>query len=513
MGALKSNYITTRLRSKTGIQRDGTIYDSENYVDGQHCRFYKGAARKMGGYRALTVGHEEIVRNMFSVPASSSIDLYMGRASTVGYNNVTWSGSAAVFQDRTPDGFTFDENNQWCFDSFTQTITDPASYICAHVTPNLLDMTSTTNGPIYFGSTADILPLEPIADTYNGPITCSGGIVYAPPVMVAYGNDGTLQYSAPGDLTIWSHDPGHVPNQVALANTKLIKAYRTRGASQVSILIWGVNNLLRADYNDAATFAGTTLTDDITVLSPNCIVKYNQIFFWIGVDQFYTYNGITQKLPNTMSTDWFFGNLNYDYRSKVFGIAVPRYGEIMWFYPSGNATECDAVVIFNVEEKTWYDTRLSRSAGIPSTTFRYPILADNEPYIVGGTQTYPIWQHEYRFDKVIGGYSYPIESSFKTHYLDMFSENATNNILMRVRRIEPDFFSTGPMSVEVHTREFPQDTDTVVGPVAFDNTTKKIDDVTCQGRLVSVKFKSFAVGGFYQGGHTILDYQEGDVIP
>jgi hypothetical protein len=42
------------LDTKSGIQRDGTIFDMEFYTDGRWVRFQRGRPRKIGGYRQIT---------------------------------------------------------------------------------------------------------------------------------------------------------------------------------------------------------------------------------------------------------------------------------------------------------------------------------------------------------------------------------------------------------------------------------------------------------------------------
>jgi len=55
---------------------------------------------------------------------------------------------------------------------------------------------------------------------------------------------------------------------------------------------------------------------------------------------------------------------------------VPRFGEIHWYFPFGDAEECTHCVIFNVREQTWYDNACPRSAGFYSQVFHYPVMAD-----------------------------------------------------------------------------------------------------------------------------------------
>ena len=74
------NYIVKPLisSSKPGIQRDGTPFASEHYIDGQWCRFYMGKPRKIGGYKLIDEGNTEIITTIFNVPKTNSVDVYLG---------------------------------------------------------------------------------------------------------------------------------------------------------------------------------------------------------------------------------------------------------------------------------------------------------------------------------------------------------------------------------------------------------------------------------------------------
>jgi hypothetical protein len=100
------------------------------------------------------------------------------------------------------------------------------------------------------------------------------------------------------------------------------------------------------------------------------------------------YNGVVKEIPNAFNQNYFFDNLNYAQREKVWVSKVPRFGEIWWFYPSGTATECNNAVIYNVRENVWYDAGFAngaqRSAGYFSQVFHYPIAAEWNINEVGG---------------------------------------------------------------------------------------------------------------------------------
>ena len=108
-------------------------------------------------------------------------------------------------------------------------------------------------------------------------------------------------------------------------------------------------------------------------MSSQCVIEYDGIYYWCGVDRFLMFNGVVREVPNSLNLNWFYDNLNFNQRQKVFAVKVPRWGEIWWCYPRGNATECTHAVIYNVRENTWYDCELpndGRSAGFSPLRMR-----------------------------------------------------------------------------------------------------------------------------------------------
>ena len=326
--------------------------------------------------------------------------------------------------------------------------------------------------------------------------------------MVAYGNNGLLRWSAEGDVTSWPD-----ANSVIIDNTKIVNAYVSRGSASPQILCWTLNSLYVATYTQVGNenvFSHTPIEGNISILSANSIVQYDNQFFWIGIDRFYFFNGVIQTLKNSMSLDWFFDGVNLSARAKIWGMAIPRYNEIWWHYPKGrNQTECNATIIYNIELQTWYDSVIGRSAGVQASIFPLPMMADSSPFFT----LYPLWMHEFGTDQIYGANNLAIESHYETNMMTLFQENPNNNRLIRSRRIEPDFIMKGNMNISVNNRMFPRSQVITTGPYSFNNMTEKIDDIDSQGRLVSYVFSSNEVGGDYQAGNTILDYDIGDVNP
>jgi len=222
--------------------------------------------------------------------------------------------------------------------------------------------------------------------TFDNNISVSGGVVMLFPYLFVYGNNGLIQNCAAGDFNNWTSADSNANN---VASTKIVKGLPVRGGTtSPSGLFWSLDSVIRVSY--APQNVGTStlywrydlLTQQSSILSSSSVIEYDGIFYWAGVDRFLMYNGAIQEIANTQNLNWFFDNLNYSQRQKVWCTKVPRWGEIWWFYPRGDATECTDAVIYNVREKTWYDAGsapgANRSAGIFTEVFPKPIWSSNE---------------------------------------------------------------------------------------------------------------------------------------
>jgi hypothetical protein len=221
--------------------------------------------------------------------------------------------------------------------------------------------------------------------TFDNNIAISGGVVVLYPYTFVYGNNGLIQNNSAGNLQNWVGADSNANN---VSGTKVIAALPLRGGTTSPAgLFWSTDQLTRVTYAPQNVGTSTVywrydiISTQTSIMSSQCVIEYDGIYYWAGVDRFLMYNGVVQEIPNDVNQNYFFDNLNYFQRQKVWCSKIPRYGEIWWFYPSGNATECNNAVIYNVREKTWYDAGFAiganRSAGYFSEVFRFPIWAEN----------------------------------------------------------------------------------------------------------------------------------------
>ena len=227
--------------------------------------------------------------------------------------------------------------------------------------------------------------------TFNNNISVSGGVVSLHPYVFVYGNNGLIKNCSAGNLNDWVSADA---NEVSVATGKIVQGLPVRGGSNApSGLFWSLDSLIRVSFiggtgTPPQYWRYDIISSQSSILSSQSVIEYDGVYYWCGVDRFLLYNGVVKEIPNNMNQNYFFDNLNYAQREKVWVSKVPRFGEIWWFYPRGNATECTDAIIYNIRENVWYDAGEAlgarRSAGYFSQVFHYPVAASWETNAVGG---------------------------------------------------------------------------------------------------------------------------------
>jgi hypothetical protein len=289
--------------------------------------------------------------------------------------------------------YTPDSRNLWQFDLQYSPV-GGALKVLAHPGLNLQNIDNAEETQVLVG---DILPASAgvwnfygLADstgqnpTYK-PISVNGGVCVLYPYIFVYGDNGYIANNhvetayGTQTLTDWN---GATANQINMSSSKIVKGIPVRGGTNSpSGLFWATDSLIRV------SFTGQTglywrydiISSQISTMSSSCFVEMDGVYYWLGVDRFYQYNGVVSVLPNDKNVNWIFDNINFTQRQKVWATKVPRYNEIWFFYPRGSATECTDAIIYNVKDKIWYDAGEAdgarRSCGYTTEIFPSPIWA------------------------------------------------------------------------------------------------------------------------------------------
>lgn len=452
------------------------------------------------GYTAAAVG--AIITITASVNGSEFNGNVVVDATTITTTKTNMAGGTSAIINNPENMWMFD----YQFDSSTN-----QNYIIAHVSPNLGCICNDQDGQIYFGEvrgTGDLKSIKLPPDA-----NATGGIVSLHPYLFYYGTDGIIGWSKPGEPTNLTD----LDNGAGIARVwgqKIIKGLplRAGSGSAPAGIFWAYDAVIRATFVGGATlFQFDIIATDTSIISENCVVDYDGVYFWAGTDRFMMFNGVVREVPNQMNLNYFFDGINDRQRNKVFAYKVPRYGEVWWCYPRGDAEECTHAVIYNVRENTWYDTELpngGRSAGSFNNSFAAPILTGVE----GTGGDYRVWVHEQGVDEINGPNINPIRSFFEMG--DLSNSAQGNNQYVRISRIEPDFVQSGDMTVQIVGRANARSQEVYGTVFTFpDQATQPYEQIVMlkeQRRELRVRFESNAVYGDYQMGQVIGHISNGD---
>lgn len=398
--------------------------------------------------------------------------------------------------------------NRWMFQSEYDSSTTYNSLL-AHVAPNGNCLCNDIGGQIFYGDILGTAPLKSIKIPSGANAT--GGIVALHPYLFYYGTAGIIGWSVAGEPTNLT---GAGSGIARVWGQKIVKGMplRAGSGSAPAGIFWAYDAVIRATFTGGSTvFQFDTIATDTSIMSADSVVDYDGVFYWAGVDRFLMFNGVVRDVPNQLNINYFLDGLNPHQHSKVFAFKVPRYGEIWWCYPRGDATECTHAVIYNVRENTWYDTALpesGRSAGGFNNTFAAPILVDAVPTPSG----YRTWVHEQGVDMIDGTLAEPVQSYFETADLSPVAQGS--NEYLRISIIEPDFVQNGPMTVQVTGRANARAPEVYSSIFTFpDQASQPYEQIVMlkeQRRELRLRFESNALYGDYQMGQIIGHLETGD---
>lgn len=502
------------LKSLPGIKRDGTRFEGDYYVDGQWVRWQRGLPRKIGGYSVINRYLSEISRGVKTFTQNGLTYFHSGSSSLLDRFTIDGNGNASLITDRTPTTYNASDDNLWQFDVIYDSQSIPAAnMLVAQVAPNANCLCNTDGGQLFIGDLTGTGVLTEVT-TFPAGVSVTGGVVSLHPYLMYFGNDGVVGWSvagSPTDLT------GVGSGSARVAGQKIVRGLALRGGpgNAPAGLFWSADAVIRASFvGGQEIFQFDTISPYSSILSANSVIEYDGIYYWLGTDRMLMFNGVVREIPNSLNLNYFYDGLNRQAAQRVWAYKVPRYGEIWWCYPRGDATECTHAIIYNVRENTWYDTQLpnnGRSAGEWSPLYAAPFLCGVQQTVDG----FLVWQHEHDVNEIDGQFITAVPSYFETADMSFLAAPGTaKSKWIRVECIEPDFVQSGDMTVQLTGRANAKALE-VPGPVRviFEQPTTPYDQVVWfkeERRELRFKFTSNTINGNYQMGQVIAHIGEAD---
>lgn len=411
----------------------------------------------MGGFQTITAKLNGLPRKVHCWYDGSNVYAHVG--TNVGIQQVVFNavtGDVVSIADRTPKGFLGGPNTSITFDAIYDT-TSSVVQLVAHAGQSNGFLASPSQTVPFLGQISSPTMLAPFSEPTDGlPLggvwtqpNIAGGVACVQPFVFDFDNNGLVQWSAP-NLPLYLGVVGGTSGagQARISAQKIVACMALRGGGSASpaAIFWSLSEVIVATYvGTPVWFAFNTVSPSSSILSSACVIEYDGLYFWAGIDRFLVFNGTVAEVPNTFNQDFFFNNLTPGFEGQTFAFKIPRYGEIWWVACLFGSTVPNWAIIYNLRENCWYDTPVPTttwSAGFFAQGFPRPLAAGQDK-----TGAFKLWMCEAGTDYVDGPNYTAIRSYFETALFGGPKNDLPNDQAVSIAQLEPDVLQTGNLIV------------------------------------------------------------------
>ena len=129
------------------------------------------------------------------------------------------------------------------------------------------------------------------------------------------------------------------------------------------------------------TFGIKEVANGLSSAGPNCAIAANDTVYWMGLGEFYMYDGAVRTLPCSIKEYVFNQTFDQTRRDLVFAAHNSAFAEIWWFYPCTISGDCTRYAVYNYAQELWYYGTLPRTAWVDRGTSLDPIAAGLDGYL------------------------------------------------------------------------------------------------------------------------------------
>ena len=507
-GAVKNDFVTFANAASLGGDITAAVLNQEYQIDAiTSANVYTITAKNTSG---VTVNADSDDTGNGGTGTTSAFQVSVG-LNTVVYN-VGWGTDTWGRDTWDSDGTlgVLSTLRLWSHDNFGQ-----------NLLYNIRD-----GGIFYWDANANLasfargVPLTAVANADTGTPTIAKQVLVSDRSrhVIVFGCDpqtavGTqdpllIRFSSQESVTTWDALATNSAGDLRLSSgSEIVKAVETRQ----QILVFTDVSLHAMQYlGPPFTFGITQISENITIMGPNATKAVDDLVFWMGVEDFYAYDGRVQKLPCSVRS-YVFNDFNLAQKDKVFAGLNSAFNEVWWFYPSSDSFECDRYVVYNYQEKAWYYGTLVRTAWLDRGVLDYPVGAGGDSYL---------YSHELGLDDGSTAPASAISSYIQSSQIDV----ADGHNFAFITRLLPDITFDGSESTDpatlftLKTRNFSggkylqSDSNTVTQAVSATSTvveqfTEQVY-VRLRGRSFALKVESEATRTQWRLGSPRLDVRQ-----
>ena len=254
-----------------------------------------------------------------------------------------------------------------------------------------------------------------------------------------------IRFSDQENLTTWTTSSTNTAGSLRLGSgSEIVCAVETK---QFILVFTDVSLHAMKFIGQPFTFGIEQISENTTIISPNAAKSVDDLVFWMGIEDFYVFDGKVQKLPCSVKS-YVFNDFNLSQAQKVFAGLNSSHNEIWWFYCTADSDDIDRYVIYNYLEQSWYFGSLVRTAWLDRGIDNFPTATDRNSNL---------FYHEYGLDDGSTVPSSAIEAHIESSQLAI----GDGHQYLFLSRLIPDITFDGSTSNDptvtftLKTRNFP----------------------------------------------------------
>jgi hypothetical protein len=175
-----------------------------------------------------------------------------------------------------------------------------------------------------------------------------------------------IRFSSQEDFLDWSPTPTNTAGDLRISSGNQIVAVEQTSQQMVVLTDSSVHTV--QFIGPPFTFGIREVASGLSVAGPNCAVAANDVVYWMGLGEFYMYDGVVREIPCSVKEYVFDQTFDKERRDIVFAAHNSAFSEIWWTYPCTQSGDCTRYVIYNYAQRVWYYGTLPRTAWVDRGT-------------------------------------------------------------------------------------------------------------------------------------------------
>jgi hypothetical protein len=188
-----------------------------------------------------------------------------------------------------------------------------------------------------------------------------------------------IRFSSQEDFLDWNPSPTNTAGDLRISSGNQITAVEQTSQQMVVLTDTSVHTV--QFIGPPFTFGLREVASGVSSAGPNCAVAANDSVYWMGLGEFYVYNGTVQVIPCPIKEYVFDLTFDQTRRDQVFAAHNSSFSEIWWFYPCTVSGDCTRYAVYDYSQNIWSYGTLPRTAWVDRGTSLNPIAAGLDGYL------------------------------------------------------------------------------------------------------------------------------------